>query len=627
MNSLIGRKLGGRYILQRKVGGGGMAMVFKAQDELLNRYVAVKLLNPGLQNDEDFIRRFRHEAQAAAGLSHPNIVGVYDVGRDEDLNFIVMEYIEGLTLKDIIDRLGPLPTAEVLEITRQIAEALRVAHRHGIVHRDIKPHNIMIGDDGRVKVTDFGIARASSAMTVTQSTGMMGSVHYISPEQARGGIVGERADLYSLGVVMFEMATGQVPFTGDTMFSVALKHLQEQAPAPEELNKDVPPQISRITKKLMAKEQHNRYQSAEELLADVNAAIREVPAKPAVDHLVAKARELKKQPEEPEVEEVRMSEEPVVKKPDPKGPAHRGPSWVGVSVISLVLIILAGAALLGWMFWPKPVVVVPSVVGMNVTDAQRELTRVGLKSQVVGSVYSDQPANFVVLQDPGASKEVRSSRMVNLTLSKGVEFASVPDVVGLPLIDAQVTLENAGFKLGTQTEAFSATVPEGQVIEQFPRGGTQPKGTEINVTVSKGPETIPAPGLVGMQIANAVKTLTEAGLQQGSLTERPSDQAPGTVLEQNPVAGEPVAPGGTVDLVIAATGSPRLIEAEVTINFTQVSNHVQVYITDINGERLVYDQTRPQGTPSETFRVSGYGESITVRIFRNGALEKESVIK
>ena len=266
---MSGRILSNRYELLERVGGGGMAFVYRARDLRLNRIVAVKILSPHFTSDEDFVRKFRREAQAAASLSSPSIVGVYDVGQDGDVHYIVMEFLHGKTLKQVLNENGPLEVSEVLQIGRQIAEALQVAHKHGVIHRDIKPHNIMLTADGHVKVTDFGIARAVTASTLTETGAMVGSVHYISPEQARGGIVGEKSDIYSLGVVLYELLTGQVPFAGDSMFSIALKHLQEQPRSVRELDPNIPVAVEQIVQKAMSKDQASRYQTAEELASDL----------------------------------------------------------------------------------------------------------------------------------------------------------------------------------------------------------------------------------------------------------------------------------------------------------------------------------------------------------------------
>ena len=267
--SMEGRKLGGRYEILYRVGGGGMAVVYKAKDLLLNRYVAIKVMNESLSNDTEFIRRFSREAQAAASLSHPNVVNVYDVGREGHIHYIVMEYVEGPTLKEYIQESGPLPPEEAVYIATQICDALAHAHDNQIVHRDIKPHNILLGYNGRVKVTDFGIARAATSSTITQTGSVMGSVHYFSPEQARGGVIGEKSDLYSLGIVMYEMVTGELPFDGDSAIGIALKHLQEQAVEPRQLRPDLPDDVNRVILKALEKDPNKRFASARAMMQEL----------------------------------------------------------------------------------------------------------------------------------------------------------------------------------------------------------------------------------------------------------------------------------------------------------------------------------------------------------------------
>lgn len=267
--SMEGRKLGGRYEILYRVGGGGMAVVYKARDLLLHRYVAIKVMNESLSNDSEFIRRFSREAQAAASLSHPNVVNVYDVGREGHIHYIVMEYVEGPTLKEYIQENGPLPPEDAVDIASQICDALAHAHDNQIVHRDIKPHNILLGSNGRVKVTDFGIARAATSSTITQTGSVMGSVHYFSPEQARGGVIGEKSDLYSLGVVMYEMVTGELPFDGDSAIGIALKHLQEPVVEPRKLRPDLPDSLNQVILKALEKDPERRFASAREMMREL----------------------------------------------------------------------------------------------------------------------------------------------------------------------------------------------------------------------------------------------------------------------------------------------------------------------------------------------------------------------
>ena len=348
-----------------RVGGGGMAFVYRARDLLLNRIVAVKILSPHYTNDEEFVRKFRREAQAAAGLSSPSIGGVYDVGQDDEVYYIVMEFLQGKTLKQVLNENGPLPVSAVLQIGRQIADALRTAHKHGVIHRDIKPHNIMLTADGHVKVTDFGIARAATSSTLTESGAMIGSVHYISPEQARGGFVSERSDIYSLGVVLYELLAGKVPFEGDSMFAIALKHLQETPTPLREIDPSIPLAVEQIVQKAMSKDQAGRYQTAEEMLQDLQKLLQEDGKKNSLQELVGCL-------DEPAAEPAPNSDDDLTKTyiPAPSGavaeadkigsktPVRRR-SWKRYAAILAAMLVLAGALFIAWIFWPGAVVVVP----------------------------------------------------------------------------------------------------------------------------------------------------------------------------------------------------------------------------------------------------------------------------
>jgi len=368
---MIGRVLSNRYELLERVGGGGMAFVYRARDVRLNRIVAVKILSPHFTGDEDFVRKFRREAQAAASLSSPSIVGVFDVGQDGDVHYIVMEFLHGKTLKQVINETGHLAVPEVLQIGKQIAEALQVAHKHGVVHRDIKPHNIMLTADGHVKVTDFGIARAVTGSTLTETGAMVGSVHYISPEQARGGIVGELSDIYSLGVVLYELLTGKVPFEGDTMFSIALKHLQEQPRSIRELNPNVPAAVERIVLKAMSKDQASRYQSADELASDLKRLLLANDQQVSLQGLVGELEPVAQ--DTTELEKTRVAPVKNTTQEESPAPKRRRRPWWHYLLLGGGLAFLAAVVALFIMFRPGAVVEVPNVVGHSLSDAQRIL--------------------------------------------------------------------------------------------------------------------------------------------------------------------------------------------------------------------------------------------------------------
>jgi serine/threonine-protein kinase len=598
-----------------------MAFVYRAKDLLLNRTVAVKVLSPHYVADEEFIKKFRREAQAAASLSNPNIVGIYDVGQDGDTYYIVMEFLSGKTLKQLINEQGPLPAATALQIVQQIAAALRSAHKHGVIHRDIKPHNIMVTADGHVKVTDFGIARAVTSSTLTNTGSMVGSVHYISPEQARGGFVGEKSDIYSLGVVLFELVTGQLPFTGDSMFSIALKHLQEPAPSPRELDPSIPLEVERIIQKAMNKDQAGRYQSADEMLQDVQSALQEVGSKDDLGKLVGKtAQESAKEPTEDSLDKTY-----VPRRADQQMPAQklkRVRPWWHYAGAAGALFALAVVILTAWFFWPRPDVEVPNVVGMTLSEAERTLVSYQLTFTVVNEMYSELDPTAVISQDPAEGRKVKAGRQVALTISKGPEFADVPNVIDQSLRQATIQLENAGFVIADPVEYRSSDKPADTVIDQNPIGNTRLKrSTPIILTVSSGPPPVlfGMPSLLGQSPAEAQASLTAVGLVLGSVSGQTQN---GIVVQQNPAVGTQVVAGQTVDL----TYGPR--EVTVIVDYTvpagEIPNHqVEIYSTDVTGNRLEYSGRLQRG---ETIRRSVTGAGwLKITIKDNGAVVKEEV--
>lgn len=625
---MIGRILGNRYEILERVGGGGMAFVYRARDLLLNRTVAVKVLSPHYVADEEFVRKFKREAQAAAGLSNPNIVGVYDVGQDGDTYYIVMEFLEGKTLKQLVNESGPLPVTTALQVVKQIAEALRSAHKHGVIHRDIKPHNIMITADGHVKVTDFGIARAVTSSTLTNTGAMVGSVHYISPEQARGGFVGEKSDIYSLGVVLYELITGQLPFSGDSMFSIALKHLQEPAIPPRELDPSIPAEVERIVLKAMNKDQAGRYQSAEELLQDIQAALKEVGKKDNLQELVGRstAQTTPKGDSDPLGKTYLPGATPKQDSTRLTARVKRGGKprpWWHYAGFAGGLLGLAAIIFSLLIFWPRPDIAVPSVVGLSTSEAGRELAKFHLTFTVVNEVYSDLDPNAVISQEPTAGRMVKAGRQIALTISKGPEYADVPTVVDLPLRDAQIQLVNAGFVVADPIERRHSEQPVDTVLGQNPIGGTKLKrSTPIILTVSLGPApvTFPMVQLKGLSPAAAQQRLTDAGLQLGTVT---GPAVNGVVVEQIPASGSPVVAGQTVDLTYGPREVTIIVEYTVPANDPVANHQIEIYSEDINGSQLEHS-TRVQRGETVRRSVTGTGR-LKITIKDNGTVVKEEV--
>lgn len=626
---MVGRVLGGRYALGERLGGGGTAFVYKGRDSLLNRTVAVKVLNTQLTSDEDFVAKFRREAQAAASLSNPHIVGIYDVGQDGDIYYIVMEYVEGKTLKHHITDKGPLDMSQALDVAMQIAEGLRHAHRHGVVHRDIKPHNILLTRDGQAKVADFGIARATTSSTLTQSGSLMGSVHYLSPEQARGGFTNERSDIYSLGVVLYEMITGQVPFTGDNVFSIGLKHLQEAPRPPRELNKDIDPRLEEIVLKAMSKEQAARFSSADEMLnalSDIAASIENQAEKK-----MPKRRIKEKAETLPELDNTYvpgMDAASTTRRSDMATKKKKKTPWLTIVSAAMLIVMITTVIVLLYVFWPRPEVEVPNVVGRSLQEAEVLLREANLSYTIMdGEWNAEVPANEVIRQQPEGGKVVRSGRVVQITPSRGPELLEVPDIVGKPLLQAQIILLEAGFVLGQQNTRSSDTVPAEQIIEQNPRVGIRAeRNQQIDVVVSTGKEVVvtSSPSLVGLTEAEAAQKLNELGLTLGAITRDYSPAPYGTTIRQIPPVGDRMIQGDPVSIVISR-GTLLSFTLEIKREDLPVNAHLEIIVEDYEGRHVVVDRIVPPGEDDVREPVSGLAPyRLIVKI--NGRVDRDQTI-
>ncbi|MEW8978202.1 MAG: Stk1 family PASTA domain-containing Ser/Thr kinase [Symbiobacterium sp.] len=548
---MIGTILGNRYRLEERIGGGGMALVFRATDLQLGREVAVKVLRGQYSADDEFVRRFRREAHNAACLSHPNIVQTYDVGEDGGTHYIVMELVRGKTLKALIQEQGALPVAEAARIGIAIADALAHAHAQRIVHRDIKPHNILLGEDGRIKVADFGIARAVTTDTVTRTGAMVGSAHYFSPEQANGQPAGEKSDLYSLGVVLYEMVTGTLPFQGESPITVALKHLQERVVPPSELNAEVPVEMDEIILRAMEKEPDDRFESAIQMrdaLADFLQLHEEGRTHmrggdfPTMDLRAVKGRRAKtRQKRHPEADASRRARRRTL-----------------IIVASVLVVMLGGLGAAGWALWKfldVPEVVVPDIVGMHITQAEELLRQAKLQRTIVSERYSDLDQLYILEARPEPGSVVKEGAVIELVVSKGPETVEVPNVVGMNIDQAKAALRTERFQIGNIKEEVSSR-PQGEVIAQAPLARTPVKvGSEVDLTVSLGPLIVPK--VVGLKLEDAQKALAEAGLQAGTVDQRHDAAEAGTVLASTPAGGTQVTPGQRVDLVVSA--GPELV--------------------------------------------------------------------
>jgi eukaryotic-like serine/threonine-protein kinase len=548
--------LGDRYRLEASIGSGGMAQVFRGQDTTLDRQVAIKILAPQFARDPSFVERFRREAQAAARLNHPNIVNVYDTGVDGDTNYIVMEYVEGRTLAEYLARGGTLASRKAAEIAEKVAEALAAAHAQGVIHRDIKPANIMVTRDGRVKVMDFGIARlVAGPDTVEQTAAVLGTAAYLSPEQAQGQTVDARSDLYSLGIVLYEMVTGKPPFTGDSAMAVAYKHVQETPLPPSSLNADVPPRLDAVVMRALAKNPANRYQSAGEFRDDLMRVIagQEVEATPLLPAGAGATQVISRPP-------------PTAMMP-PTEPDEGRKTWMWVLIGALILLILGGGAYLlaQSLLGDEPAsVTVPNVVGLPFEQASARLTALNLEvAEPVEEVPVDPDVEpgTVLEQAPLADALVEEGATVTLTIAKAPRTFPVPDLTGMTLEEAQITLEDANLTLGDQaTEA--SDVPEGEIIRQEPAADKEvPKDTPVDVVVSSGPEitTVSVPDVTCLSFGQAKAQLVLKGLQineDGTAPPNPLCSNPNKIAAQDPPAGTQVQTGSTVNVYTGETSPP-----------------------------------------------------------------------
>ncbi len=527
------KTFGQRYKLTEKIGTGGMADVFKATDIVLNRQVALKVLHPQYAQDESFVARFRREAQAAANLNHPNIVNVYDWGKEGDTYFIAMEFVKGRSLKEIIREKGGLSPEDTIEIAKQVCSALNFAHENEVIHRDIKPHNIILTEEGRVKVTDFGIARAGTS-SLTETGAIMGTVYYLAPEQAQGLPANETSDLYSLGVVMYEMVTGKIPFDGDSAIAIALKHVHEEPIPPSYFNSKIPSFLENIILRALAKDPFDRYQSAHEMLDDLVKAEKGLPI-----------TETKKS--------TSMMEKTLVIKPPPK-PREKRKSLIWATIFVFFLTFLALGSLLAFqIILIGNRIEVPPVEGKSFEAAKRILEKKGLKIKIVGKEYSEIiEAGHIISQDPEPGRKLKKGEIVRVVLSKGKELIEVPDLAGKTEAEAGSLLGEKKLKVGEIERVFSDTVPEGIVISQEPKSGEKVEiGTPVNLKISQGVELVIVPDVLNKNSEEATKAVSKAGLKYSLKEEFNEEVEIGRVIRQTPQPGIEVKKGSTVEIVVS----------------------------------------------------------------------------
>ena len=576
--NLEGKLLGNRYEMVEKIGNGGMATVYKAVDKVLKRNVAVKILRDEFTTDEEFIKRFEVEAQSAARLTHPNIVSIYDVGVEGNLHYIVMELIQGKTLKEIIvEERGPLPWKWSVNVAIQIASALEMAHRNNIIHRDIKPHNIIITEDGIAKVTDFGIAKAVSNSTITAFGTTIGSVHYFSPEHARGGFTDAKSDLYSLGVVMYEMMTGKVPFDADTPVSVALKHMQEEPEEPIEVNPNLPSAVNDIIMKAMQKDTTLRYQSATEMLVDLRKALKD-PDGDFVEQEeydpTAKTQKINTDMYGNLLDDEKRSTDKKGKNGKKEGKLKKFIKNHKVLSIFIGLILLFAISLGGTMavlnITNPPEVEMPNVVGLSKEEAQKEIEDAGLKFEISSEEYNkDVPEGYVISQDPAYMENynnVKEGSTVSVVISKGQEKATVPNVEGKERDEAIKLLEDANL-VAEVIEETSRTVEEGYVISQDTDPDTEVYAgdtVKIHVSTGTGIKQVTVQNVVGQQEAAARSTLEGQGLKVNiNYVDATTDN--GKVTSQSIVAGKTVDEGTTITLTVNKVAETKTLTVNIDV--------------------------------------------------------------
>ncbi len=576
-----GQVLGNRYELIEKIGGGGMALVYKARCRLLNRFVAIKILRPEFTNDEEFVKRFRIEAQSVASLSHPNIVSIYDVGHEGDIHYIVMEYVQGITLKEYISKKGALESKEAVNIAIQICSAIEHAHMNNIVHRDIKPHNILLTRDGIAKVTDFGIARAVSSTTITMVGSTIGSVHYFSPEQARGGYTDEKSDLYSLGIALYEMVTGRVPFDGETPVAVALKHIQTPAQEPVLMDSNIPKSVNDIIMKAIKKEQNKRYQTASEMLGDLYRSLKEpdggfVEINESDNSPTRRVRAIQN-------ENLLIKDDPSMKDDERKSKKNeRLTIWLAalMSVILIGVFVYVGYRVVtstGSSEIKDKDFVLENYAGRNFYDVKKELEAMKIQVKDAKKKYDDKYGkDMIITQSPAAGSKMKIGgyNSIEFEISDGPNLIKLVDLKNTDYRIAEGKINELGL-IASVTDEFSDTVATGRVIRTDPPANEEVKsGSVVTIYKSKGPEVkqTEVPNLIGKNRSEALKLLSDAKLVTGKITPPDSVNFIIRIIRQDPPPKSSVAEGSAVDIEFENDVSQRRLVIR-KVNLTDPQNY------------------------------------------------------
>lgn len=650
MPTEIGKKFNGRYLILGNIGSGGMANVFLARDLILDREVAIKVLRYDFLNDQSAIRRFQREMLASTELVHPNIVTVYDAGQEGETQFLVMEYVKGMDLKRYIQTQYPIPYGRIVDIMQQILSAVALAHQHRIIHRDLKPQNILIDESGTVKITDFGIAVALSETSITQTNSMLGSVHYLSPEQARGSMATNQSDIYAIGIILYEMLTGKVPFDGESAVTIALKHFQEEIPSVRLYDRHVPQSLENVVLKATAKDPIDRYQSAEEMSADLATALDSSrlnePAWHPANHVeetkvlpnlteqmptVAPVEEIVTKPEK-ETEEKPVPSKKKAKDQKPK--SKKKLLFLGIAAVLVIGIATIAFSVLGG---GKNEISVPDVSNLSESAARSKLQEAGLKAAgQTEEITSDKiPEGKVVKTNPEAKAIVQKGREVVLYISTGGRKIKMKDYTDMEYNEAVEALVKLDFKESKikKKEEYSDTVEKGKIISQTPEANSEvtPDKTSVKFVVSKGAKPIKISDYVGMTINEALLDLANNGINESQVkqTQQESDKEAGTILSQTPSAGSSVTPGNTMINFVVSSGPNEVSVPDFTgMSKSEVQSAAKEAGLTVNFEED-YDTQVPAGqvirsNPSAGEKVKK-NSSVTVTLSKGSNLSNFTV--
>ena len=656
---MIGEVLGNRYELIEKIGEGGMAIVYKARDNKLSRLVAVKILKREFANNKDISDKFKKEATAVANFSDANIVNVLDVGHEEEgnIDYFVMEYVDGKTLKELIVENGKLNYTVAISIAIQIAKALECAHRNNIIHRDVKPQNILVTENGLVKVTDFGIAKSSTSATITNTTTIMGSAHYLSPEQAKGTFIDLRSDIYSLGIVLYEMVTGILPFDGESPVTIALKHIQSEPIEPKKHNPSIPDSLNNLIMKSISKESINRYQNCRELINDLQK-IKENPNTPIgarvnyddgrtivmepirTENIVSKdagvtsnKKVYSKSDFENDYEEEEDDDDFFESKNNSKKSKRNNKTMIIVGVIVIVIALLGGIAFGSGLFTgggaSSKSVTVPNILGMTVDNAKKELEKLGLNIKVSETVESDEEENTILEMNPTANMQAKKGDTIEVKVSGGVAKVKVPDLRDYEINYIKDLLTQKGLEWNI-SEQYSENIKSGYLINQYPERDTEvPKGTTIELTISKGPEVklVSVSNYLGQNVDAAKSDLEALGLTvilQEQKTDNESEE--GVVLSQSIESGTKISVGAKITLTYGKYTAPSSIDVS---QYLSVGMSLVDAINSLNTAGISYSISG--GTPPEKdmnlYTVKGFtnkikqGETVKIQVEKTQVTE------